>query len=94
MKALKNSLLPRCFILNKIGEISIGDNGEAKEARDFLSGLLKSNEPSDRFYAFCWLSGSAELDQETLDKIEEFKADPNSGDIISQAEESMRARRS
>ena len=69
------------------------NDGEMEEARNFLSGLLESEEPSDRFYAFCYLSELTELNQEILDKIGGFRTDPNNGDIISQAEESMRMQR-
>ena len=94
MRTIKNPSCNRCLALNEIGEISQSDSDEAEKARDFLSGLLEAMNPSDRFYAFSYLFGSTELDQETFNKIEEFKTNLDNEDIISQAEAQRETRRS
>jgi len=78
-----DSRCDRRSVLNEIGEISLGDNEEAKQARNFLKGLLRNMNPSDRLYAFGYLSKAMGLDQKTLDEIKIFEANPENEDIIS-----------
>lgn len=78
-----DSRCDRCSVLNEIGEISLGNNEEAKQARNFLKGLLRNMNPSDRIYAFGYLSEATGLDQKTIDEIEIFEANPENIGIIS-----------
>lgn len=87
-----DSRCDRCFVLNEIGEISLSDNEEAKQARNFLKGLLRNMNPSDRLYAFGYLSETTGLDQKTLDEIKIFEANPENADIISGVKEQREIR--
>ena len=87
-----DSRCDRCSVLNEIGEISLGDNEEAKQAINFLKGLLKNMNPSDRLYAFGYLSEATGLDQKTLDEIKIFEANPENADIISGVKEQRETR--
>ena len=87
-----DSRCDRCSVLNEIGEISLGDNEEAKQAINFLKGLLKNMNPSDRLYAFGYLFEATGLDQKTLDEIKIFEANPENADIISGLKEQRETR--
>lgn len=87
-----DSRCDRCSVLNEIGEISLGDNEEAKQAINFLKGLLRNMNPSDRLYAFGYLSEATGLDQKTLDEIKIFEANPENADIISGVKEQRETR--
>ena len=78
-----DSRCDRCSVLNEIGEISLGNNEEAKQAINFLKGLLRNMNPSERLYAFGYLSEATGLDQKTLDEIKIFEANSENADIIS-----------
>lgn len=80
---------PRCLIINEIGAICNEDGKDAKKAEEFLRCLLESKDQDDRFYAFCWLSVISNLDPQTVQKVEEFKQNPDNQEIITKTKDQI-----
>ena len=91
-----DSMHPRCLLLNEVGVIMGEDKN--KEAEAFLRELLESNKKDkpmpeeERFIAFCYLetANQTSLDQETHDKLKEFRKNPDNQEVIAKAGISIR----
>lgn len=80
--------LPRCLIVNEIGEIFLASNDE--KAKTKLKELLNSNSESDRFISFCCILSADDLDEESRVTLEEFENDPKNAEFIEAAKISVK----
>lgn len=90
LAALDSSEGQRCLLLNEIGSILKYGEKKVKEAESFLRGLLDSEDLVDRFYAFCYLSTTKNMDKDTLLKLEKFKKDPSNQTVLKRAEQAVK----
>lgn len=79
-------IIPKCALLNEIGEIC--ETGNAK-AEEFLAKLLDDKNPDYKFLAYCWLSAVGDVQKKTSLKLEEFKKDPANKTIVDDAREAV-----
>ena len=80
---------PRCLVVNEIGVIFL--ESEGKEGEETLIKLLKSNNPSDRFVAFCYLSSTPQLREKHASRLEAFKKDVTNKEMVPRAEKMISA---
>lgn len=80
------SLLPRCLLLNEVGEFC---HEGAKEAEAYLRQMLSEGDESERFIAYCYLSTVSDAEEETSAELEGFKENPDNADIVATAEDQL-----
>jgi len=78
--------LPRCFLINEVGEIYNSDDESSFEAEAILRELLESGDNQDEIYAFCWLSIKTNPSQETSSLVEKFKQNPENEEMLEMAQ--------
>lgn len=78
--------LPRCFLINEVGDIYNSDDQLSFEAEAILRELLESDDNQDKIYAFCWLFIKPNPSQETSSLVEKFKQNPENQEMLEAAQ--------
>lgn len=85
---------PKCFIINEIGIVGIGEDDEARGAQECLLKLLDGENISDRHLAFCWLSSIREKTGDVVNRLKEFEKKPRNTVFIEIAKEQIEENKS
>ena len=74
-----------CFFLNEIGCFMEEGGPEAPKAEAYLRKLLEGKEIQAKTIAFCYLSSSRRIAQDTAEKVAAFKEDPTNQAVLVEA---------
>lgn len=85
------SVYPRCLLINEIGGILEAGGEEANKAAAFLRQLLNSENPYDKFLAYCYLSTN-NFDEVTFIVLEAFANNLQNAEIVLRARMAIRSR--